>query len=202
MSISWNRSAEQSGSRKPLDLAKLRIWHVIELRNSMSSRLASWNLSICWCLSPRSLTGLSISASARAMRASLRASPRSLLAFESVISFTSAGFATSALKPMSSKWRFIQRQCVPVSKTTGHDLSNFAKHSEKPSFVVGHVVSTRTLRSPPSLVITQIFDLLSLTSTPIVVEYSMSVPFCLGCSSLHLHLDECAYTDMIPNDGN
>ena len=119
------------------------------------------------------------------------------------MSFTFAGLATIALNPSDLKSRSIQRQCVPVSNTTGHERSNFAAASAKPSFVVAHVVSTTTRLPPPGvLAITQIFEVLSLTSTPIVVEYSMSVPFCLDCSFLHLREEECVATEMIPNDGN
>ena len=114
-----------------------------------------------------------------------------------------AGFATMTLKPSERMCRSIHRQCVPVSKTTGQPLSNFARHSANPASVVAHVVSTTIRLSPEgAFVITQIFEVLSLTSTPIVVQYSMSVPFCLGCSFLHLPVEECVAADMIPKEGN
>ena len=82
------------------------------------------------------------------------------------------GLATIVLKRRFLKHLSIQRQCVPVSKMTGQDRSNFANASSNPAFVVAQVVSTTILRSPPgSFAITQIFEVLSLTSTPIVVLY-------------------------------
>ena len=87
------------------------------------------------------------------------------------------GFATIALNPIPRNSLSIQRQCVPVSNTTGHERSNFANASSNPAFVVAHVVSTTMRLSPPSaFVITQIFVVRSLTSAPIVVQYSMSAP--------------------------
>ena len=185
-----------------MDLAKQRIWQTADVRMRMRSCRDSCSRSIRWQPSLRSLTGKRSAGSARARRARPRASPRSFLDVGSPETLAFAGFATMTLKPSERMCRSIHRQCVPVSKATGQPLSNFARHSANPASVVAHVVSATMRLSPDGVfAITQIFDVLSLTSTPIVVQYSMSVPFCLGCSFLHLPVEECVATDMIPNGG-
>ena len=127
-----------------------------------------------------------------ASRASSRASLRSFFVFDFVIDGTFPGLAMIVLKPSILKHLSIQRQWVPVSNTTGQLRSNFANVSPKPSFVVAQVVSTMMRLSPSGIFcMTQIFEVRSLTSTPIVVEYSMAVPFPVVVWLLHLLTDEC-----------
>ena len=155
--------------RNPIDLAMPRICTMTPVRCLIRMLRISWRLIIFWCSAPRSFTGWRSPTSASVIRASVRASFTSFFVFDSVIIFRRQGFATYTLKPMPVATSLIQRQCVPVSKVTGDDLSCVARNFPSPSFVVGIVASCTTFRFPLILDITQILDFLSLTSIPIAV---------------------------------
>ena len=82
-----------------MDLAKLRIWQIADVRMRMRSCRDSCSRSIRWLLSLRSLTGKRSAGSARARRARPRASFLSFLDVGSSYMRAFAGFATMTLKP-------------------------------------------------------------------------------------------------------
>ena len=152
-----------------MDFAKPLSSFTCIVRTFTSKSLAFMSRSICWQRSLRSRTGCSRPTSARANRASSLASLRSFLVLDSVTIRSLDGFATIAFMPSDSTSRFIQRQWVPVSNTTGQSELFPERYARRASPVVGIVVSSMIRLAPRSFAMTQTFVVRSLTSMPIVV---------------------------------
>jgi hypothetical protein len=96
----------------------------------------------------------------------------------------------------------IHRQCVPVSNTTGHVGFFAERYARKASFVVWIVVSSRIRFLPAILDITQTFEVLSLTSSEIMVEYSIAILLVFCCLVFAPPtVEECVFNPIITDLG-
>jgi hypothetical protein len=96
----------------------------------------------------------------------------------------------------------IHRQCVPVSNTTGHVGFFAERYARKASFVVWIVVSSRIRFLPAILDITQTFEVLSLTSSEIMVEYSIAILLVFCCLVFAPPtVEECVFNPIVTDLG-